>query len=61
LAHAESNTRTTFILFVSTGLGMCDRLHLLVCNDRLPMATQAPGRLRHSGVIGKKLNTGWHI
>jgi len=26
LAHTESNTHTAFILFVSSGLGICDRL-----------------------------------
>ena len=26
LAHTESSTRTTFIQFVSSGLGMCGRL-----------------------------------
>jgi len=41
LAHTESNTRTTFILFVSSGLGMCDRSHSFVCYDRV--ATLALG------------------
>jgi len=40
--------RTTFILFVSSGLGMCDRLN-------------PQRRLRHSGFIGKELNTVWLI
>jgi len=38
---------------------MFDRLNSLVCNEKieLPVATQAPGRLRHSAAIGKELNT----
>jgi len=49
LAHAESpKTRAQlyFILFVSSGLGMCGTLNSLVCNDRL----NSQWRLRHSGV-----------
>jgi len=30
LVHTESNTRTTFILIESSGLGMCERLNSLV-------------------------------
>jgi len=40
--------RTTFILFVSSGLGICDRLN-------------SQWRLRHSGFIGKELNAVWLI
>ena len=36
-----------FVLFVSSGLGVCDSLNSLVCNDRL----NSQWRLRHSGVI----------
>jgi len=46
-----------FILFVCSGLGMCNRWNSLVCNDKL----NSHWRLRHSGVIGKELNTGWLI
>ena len=42
-----------FILFVSSGLGMCDRLNSLICKGRL----NSQWRLRHSGVIRKELNT----
>jgi len=42
-----------FILFISSGLGMCDRLNSLICNDRL----NSQWRLRHLRVIGKELNT----
>jgi len=41
-----------FILFVSSGLGMCDILNSLVCNDKL----KSLWRLRHSGVFVKELN-----
>ena len=42
-----------FTLFVSSGLGMCDRLNSLVCNDR----SNSQWRLQHSGAIVKELNT----
>jgi len=38
---------------MSSGLGICDRLNSLVCNDR----SNSQWRLRHLGVIGKELNT----
>jgi len=41
-----------FILFVSSGLGMCDRLNSLVCNDKLNSQWQNP-----HGVFVKELNT----
>jgi len=39
-----------FILFVSGGIGMFDRLNSLVCNDRfkLPVANSECWQLRHS-------------
>jgi len=48
-----------FVLFVSGGIGMFDRLNSLVCNDRfkLPVVTPGGWRLRHTGVIMKELNT----
>ena len=51
--HRKHAYNFYFILFVSSGLGMCDRLNSLICNDRL----NSQWRLRHSGVIGKELNT----
>jgi len=32
VAHTEPNTHTVFSLFMSSGLGLCDRLNSLVCN-----------------------------
>jgi len=42
-----------FILFVSSGLGMCDRLNSLEYNEKL----NSLWRFRHSGVFVKELNT----
>jgi len=43
LAHTKSNTHTAFSLFVSSELGMCDRLNSLVCNP--PFSTSQSGAL----------------
>jgi len=50
-----------FILFVSGGICMFDRLNSLVCNDifKLPVVTSGRWRLRHSGGIVKEWNTAW--
>jgi len=45
------------LVIVSSGLGMCDRLNSLVCNDILNSQWRHP----HSGVYVKELNTVWLI
>jgi len=57
LAHNESNMPTTFILFMSSRIGMCDRLNSHILNYRL----NSQWRQRHSGVIVNELNTVWHF